>query len=209
VLATAGLDWERWLATRSANLRQQIRRRERNLRRDHGLEYRLVEHQSELPGAMDALVALHRARWGDRSAAFGRAHEALLRRFAARALDRGWLRLWIAHAGGAPAAAWLGFRYMGADSYYQAGRAPRWDSHGLGFVLLAHTIRDALEAGMREYRFGLGGESYKSRFCSHDDGVVTVVAGPGPLPALVVAAARAVRAAPRPLRTAAAQRMRT
>jgi CelD/BcsL family acetyltransferase involved in cellulose biosynthesis len=31
-------------------------------------------------------------------------------------------------------------------------------------VLLAHTIRSALEDGMREYRFLRGAESYKNRF---------------------------------------------
>ena len=42
-------------------------------------------------------------------------------------------------------------------------------------MLLAHTIREASNDGMREYRFLRGGEPFKSRFADADPGLETVV----------------------------------
>jgi CelD/BcsL family acetyltransferase involved in cellulose biosynthesis len=75
---------------------------------------------------------------------------------------------------GRPAAVWYGLRFGGVDHYYQSGRDPRLGPLKVGFVLLAHTIRAACEDGMREYRFGLGDEAYKHRFCDRDPGLETV-----------------------------------
>src|SRR5581483_8489841 len=35
-----------------------------------GVRFRLVSEPAQLPTALDALIALHRARWGERSRAF-------------------------------------------------------------------------------------------------------------------------------------------
>lgn len=173
------LDWSSWddyLASRSANFRQQIRRRERRLARDHGLRFRLTTDEATLQGDLDVLFALHEARWGDdASLAFTGARQAFHREFAPLALQRGWLRLWLLELDGRPAAVWYGFRIGGIESYYQAGRDPSWDDHSVGSVLLAHTIRSALEDGMREYRFLRGGESYKDRFTDDPGGLETFV----------------------------------
>jgi CelD/BcsL family acetyltransferase involved in cellulose biosynthesis len=75
---------------------------------------------------------------------------------------------------GVPAAAWLGYRFAGIESYYQAGRDPAWGNLSVGLVLLAHTIRAALEDGLGEYRFLCGSEGYKFRFATEDPGVVSV-----------------------------------
>ena len=168
--------WDEFLAARSSNFRQQVRRRERKLIREHGLSYRLSD-ESTLERDLGSVFALHEARWeGPESTSFSRA-AAFHRDFAAVALDRGWLRLWLAEVGGRPVAAWYGFRFAGAEWYYQAGRDPAWEREAIGFVLLAHTIRSALEDGMTEYRLLLGGESYKDRFASDDPGLETAVIG--------------------------------
>ena len=168
--------WDEFLAARSSNFRQQVRRRERKLIREHGLSYRLSD-ESTLERDLGSVFALHEARWeGPESTSFSRA-AAFHRDFADVALDRGWLRLWLAEVGGRPVAAWYGFRFAGAEWYYQAGRDPAWEREAIGFVLLAHTIRSALEDGMTEYRLLLGGESYKDRFASDDPGLETAVIG--------------------------------
>jgi CelD/BcsL family acetyltransferase involved in cellulose biosynthesis len=200
VLETAGVDWEHWLGTRSANFRQQARRREAKLVREHGLRFELVTDPAALDPALDRLIALHDARWEGASSAFDARRSAFHHAFARLAFDRGWLRLWLAHLDDEPAAAWLGFRFAGADWYYQAGRAPRWEAAGVGFVLLLHTIRDAFEARMREYRFGLGDEPYKARLMTADPGLETVAAGSRPVVLAAAAAARAASELPKPLR---------
>jgi CelD/BcsL family acetyltransferase involved in cellulose biosynthesis len=167
--------WESFLRSRSANLREQVRRRERRLRERYGVEFRLVADRERLDRDLGTLFDLHRRRWGPRSAF---APEAFHRQFARLALDRGWLRFWLLELDGRPAAAWYGFRLGGVESYYQAGRDPRLDGDAVGFVLLAHTIRAALDDGVAEYRFLRGAESYKFRFANADAGLETVgVAG--------------------------------
>src|SRR5439155_1798028 len=131
--------WDEFLGSRSANLRQQVGRRERHLRREHRVRFRLTDPDL-LEGDLDTLFRLHRAI-RPRSD-FG--PEAFHRDFAAVALERGWLRLWILELDNRPAAAWYGFRIGGVETYYQAGRDPSLDPLSVGFVLLTHTIRVAL-----------------------------------------------------------------
>jgi len=76
--------------------------------------------------------------------------------------------------GGRTIAAWYGFRYGDAEWYYQAGRDPAWEESSVGFVLLSHTVREAFEARMREYRLLLGDEPYKERFATEDPGLETL-----------------------------------
>lgn len=179
VLDLRGRDWEGYLAGRSSNFRSQVRRAERKLVREHGLSYRLAD-AATLEADLDTLLRLHRARWGDASDSFAGPLEGFHREFAAVALERGWLRLWVAEADGRAVAAWHGFRYGGAESFYQAGRDPAWERSKVGFVLLAQTIRAAFEDGMDEYRFLRGGETYKSRFTDSADAVETLALGGGP-----------------------------
>jgi len=168
-----GGDWDDFLASRSANFRQQVRRRERNVFRRHDVQYRLVVTSDDLQGELDILFRLHRLRWGRRLSTFS-SQEQFHREFAEHAQQRGWLRLWFLEAEGVPVAGWYGFRYCGTEYYYQAGRDPRLDRDALGFVLLSHTIRQALEDGVTEYRFLRGGEAYKYRFATEDTGLQTV-----------------------------------
>jgi CelD/BcsL family acetyltransferase involved in cellulose biosynthesis len=72
------------------------------------------------------------------------------------------------------------------ESFYQSGRDPTLDRWSIGFVLLAHTIREAARDGMKEYSFLRGGEGYKSRFADADRTLQTVARGRTPLGRLAV-----------------------
>jgi CelD/BcsL family acetyltransferase involved in cellulose biosynthesis len=196
VLVTEGQDWDAFLAARSKNFRDQVRRRERKLAREHEIAYRLTRDPAGLDADYDALVRLHRERWGEGSRSFDPPREELHRDFARAALERGWLRLWTLDVDGRPAAAWLGYRFGGAEWYYQAGRDPALEREAVGFVLMAHTVREALNDGVSEYRLLLGGEAYKDRFANADPGLETVVFARGARGRAVRAAARAALAAP-------------
>ena len=189
VLAAPAGGWPEYLAGRSANFRQQLGRKERNLARRHRVELRLVTEPERLPEAMDRLFELHALRWGgDGSAFLPRA--PFHRDFAAVALGRGWLRLWLLELDGRPAAAWYGFRFGGVEHYYQSGRDPAFDHLSAAFVLLAHTIRAAFDDGVTEYRFGRGQDPYKYRFTDTDPGLETIAATRGPVAAAALLAAR-------------------
>ena len=192
VLVAPDGGWPAYLAGRSANFRQQLGRKERNLARRHQVGLRLVQDPGQLPAAMDTLFALHRLRWGEDSGFLPR--EAFHREFAAVALDRGWLRLWLLELDGRPAAAWYGLRFGGVEHYYQSGRDPAFDNLSAALVLLAHTIRSAFEDGVGEYRFGRGQDPYKYRFTDHDPGLETIASTRGPAAGAALGAA--VRAYP-------------
>jgi CelD/BcsL family acetyltransferase involved in cellulose biosynthesis len=175
----AGSSWDEYLASRSSNFRGQVRRRERKLAREHDLSYRLSDRDS-LDGDFETLVRLHEARWGEASAgAFRGPLKDFHREFAGHALERGWLRLWTMEVDGQAVAAWYGFRFAGIESYYQSGRDPAWDRYAVGFVLLTHTMREAFDDGVGEYRLLRGAEYYKSRFATHDDRVETIALSRG------------------------------
>jgi CelD/BcsL family acetyltransferase involved in cellulose biosynthesis len=164
-------DWEAYLATVSANLRGQLRQRERRLVRERKTVYRVTADERSLSSDLDTFFALHAARWGSASTLLARTD--FYRRFCSVALERGWLRLSFLYIDDEPAASSLDFRYGDIQFHYNSGRDPRWDSHSAGLVLRAMTLRDALAEGTTEYRFLRGDEPYKARFATGDRGSLT------------------------------------
>jgi CelD/BcsL family acetyltransferase involved in cellulose biosynthesis len=179
--------WDEFLAGRSANLREQVRGRERRLTRAGKVVFRLSSGP-DFDRDLGTLFALHAARWG-RGTRF--AHdEPFHREFAAIARDRGWARLWMLELDDRPVAAWYGFRLGDVEAYYQGGWDPGATARSVGFVLLAHTMRVAMEEGVREYRFLRGDEHYKYRFATADPGLSTVALSRGLVGGGVVLATR-------------------
>ena len=181
VLRFRGESWEGVLARVSHNTRGQVRRRERKLKREHDVHFRLADDRERLDDDLDTLFALHRARWRDSPTDFSERGQTLHREFAHAAFDRGWVRLWFLEVDGSAVAAWYGFRFGAPSLYYQAGRDPAWDRYSVGFVLLVHTMRAALEDGAHEYRFLEGDEKYKYRFTDDDPGLESIGVARGPL----------------------------
>ena len=164
--------WDEFLRERGRNFRQQMRRFPRKLAELGTLSYRLASDPERLQQDLDTLFDLHRQRWGGTTTSFLVA-EPFHREFAAQALRRGWLRLWFLEIDGRPVAALYGFRFAGAESVYQSGRNPAFRQQPLGFVLLAHAVREALRDGMAEFRLLRGGAAYKERFATGDPGLET------------------------------------
>jgi CelD/BcsL family acetyltransferase involved in cellulose biosynthesis len=196
VLDVTTRDWDEFLAGCSGSLRKQVRYQERRLAREHDLRFRLVDSREALAPALDAMFALHGTRWGEAGAPAFAGAQGFHRAFAALALERGWLRLWLLEVDGRAVAAWYGFRFAGADWHYQSGRDPAWDRYSVGAVLLAHTIRDCVQAGLPRYLFLRGNEAYKRRFATFDPGLETFAIGTGVVGRAGVAAADAVRRFP-------------
>ena len=188
------MSWDDFLASKSSNFRQQARRRERKLAEQHELRFRLADDPARLDADLEVLFALHEERWTEAgSGALRERRAAFHRDFARVALERGWLRLWLLELDGRPAAAWYGLRFAGRELYYQAGRDPAFERQAVGFVLLVHTVREAMNDGMREYDFLRGGEGYKDRFTDDPTVVHTLAAGRGPLGRAAVALAPRAR----------------
>jgi CelD/BcsL family acetyltransferase involved in cellulose biosynthesis len=174
VMHIGGRSWDELCAARSRGFRDKARRGERRLRRDHEVRWRTTGRRGELEADLDHLFRLHGERWGGRATTFAGADRALKRRFAAVALERGWLRLRLLELDGHPAAAFLNYRFGNAELHYQAGRDPAYARYGLGFALHCHAIRSAIAEGAERYLLLRGDEAYKRRFADEDAGVVSV-----------------------------------
>jgi CelD/BcsL family acetyltransferase involved in cellulose biosynthesis len=177
-----GRSWEEFVASRSRNMKEKLRRNTRKLEKQHELSFRLSEDPDRLGEDLDTLIRLHRARWGEGEGAFQReAVVAFHHDFAAAALRRGWLRLWTMEVDGEPAAAWYGYRFGKVESFYQSGRDPRFDRFSIGFLMLMRTVQAAFEDGLDRYAFLRGDEPYKDRLAEADPGLETRALGHGAL----------------------------
>jgi CelD/BcsL family acetyltransferase involved in cellulose biosynthesis len=177
----AGLSWDEYLAGRSRQLRSQLGRKLRSLRREHDLRFRRTRRSDEVPADLATLFRLHDARWAERSDSSALADPAIRAfhlEFARAALERGWLRLSVMEVDGVPIAALYGWLIGGRWSYYQAGFDPAWSRHSPGFLLLAETIRQAIEDGASEYDMLRGDDAFKRRFATSSRTTRTILLAP-------------------------------
>lgn len=191
----AGRSWDQYLAGRSRQLRSQLGRKGRGLAKQHQVVFRQTRVRDEVDADLSSLFALHAARWQSRGRASSMADRSLPAfhsAFAAAALERGWLRLYVMEVDGAAAAAWYGWRLGDRWSYFQAGFDPAWSRQSVGFLLLAETIKDASEEQAAEYDLLLGDEPFKARFAEAERWGQTVVVVPAVHPIRLAAAAGSV-----------------
>jgi len=79
-----------------------------------------------------------------------------------RAMDEGWLRLYTLRLNGVIAGVMYGFVVDKKFFFYQHGYDDTYARHSLGLVVMAMSIRAAIEEGLREFDMLYGHESYKS-----------------------------------------------
>jgi CelD/BcsL family acetyltransferase involved in cellulose biosynthesis len=200
VVQLAGSTWDDYLADRSANFREQVRRKTRRLAGLGRVTFRCTDDAARLDRDLDTFFALHSARWDGRSRGFARGRVAFHRDFAAQALTRGWLRLWFCEVAGRPVAVLYNLRFGNAESMYQAGRDPAFARASVGLVLQAYVLERAFADGLSEYRFLRGAEPYKSRFANADPGLESVAIARGAPARLARDALRPLPRAPRRVR---------
>ena len=151
----------------------------RKLERAGELRVRVGSQGAQLAADIDALFALHRARWAPTNTDFAGPHEAFQRAFLEVAAARGWLQLLIVEVDGAPVAALYDLRFAGRQHQYQSGRDPAMDRWSVGYFALLSGMCNAARDGMQEYRFLRGDESYKYDYADADPRLQTFVIGRG------------------------------
>jgi len=166
LLSLAEPSFDDWLAARSSNFRQQMRRLRRRFAEAGGLS-RVATHATLAEDAA-ALVRLHTMRWDGR----GRSNLVDLgERFAAfavdcgeRLLDEGRFALRVLELDGAPICAQLFVRAGGTTLFVNGG----WDERHAAFkpslLCLLDAVEEAFGAGARRFDLGVGVQSYKLRF---------------------------------------------
>lgn len=151
--------YEAFLATLGKSLRFDARR----LDKSPFKEGRATIETNPTDG-LDILFELHRARWRAKRlpGAFVGRLVPFQRAWAASAGDRLWLS--VLRLDGVPIGALYAMSVGRQVFYYQAGFAPTEGSISPGTLLVAHTIRRAIEEGKDRFDFLRGDEGYKRRW---------------------------------------------
>ena len=164
IIRLAGHSWDSYLATLGSSHRANVRRRMKGLAQRFEMRFERARTDAERREALAALVAFHGQRWRDErgSTTF---QTPALRAFqdeaTRRALEEGWLRLYVLRLDGAVAAVMYGFNHGGRFYFYQHGFDEQYKPHSVGLVLMALTIRAAIEEGAAEFDMLWGVEPYK------------------------------------------------
>lgn len=176
-----GKDPEAWLQSLAPKVRQEARRRRRRLA-EAGAEFDDVAVGDRGP-ALDALLALHEARWRDRggSRALVPGLRAMLDEAAERMLPDGRMRLFTITVDGRIVAATTVLAAGEEAVGWLGGFDPEWGRQGVSMSLIVHAIEDAIRAGKTTFDLGPGAMDYKRRLAGFEreiSGLTMVPHGP-------------------------------
>lgn len=148
----------------------QLHRRRKWLEKRPGYAIECLTSPEDMTRAMDALFALHHARWAIEGGSDGIDSPVVeaFHRDAARALaERGWSRVYVMTVEGAPRAALYGWRHGRTFAFYQSGHEPAWRPRSVGTVLLGHIIGECFaDDAIDEFDFLRGSEEYKFKWAT-------------------------------------------
>jgi CelD/BcsL family acetyltransferase involved in cellulose biosynthesis len=182
-ISLAGHTFDSWLATRSAHLRERMRKARRRFEAAGG-SHRFSTHDT-LAADVSALVRLHVARWtslGESNLATSpEATVGLLEHAGRLLLDDNRFRLIVLELEGGVVGAYV---MLGAGGELLAMNGG-WDERRGNFspflLHLSYLIEDAVARGDRRIDMGLGEQPYKRRVADGSDPVGwTMLLAPGP-----------------------------
>ena len=165
LIPLAGHTWDSFLATLGSAHRANVRRRLRGIEQQFQTRFELVTTEAVRKSALDALAGFHDRRFkenGGSSAFSTPAVRAFQDEATRRALDRGWLRMYVLRLNDEIAAVMYGFFYNRQFYFYQHGFDDRFSRHSIGLVLMALTLRAAIDEGAQAFDLLWGTEGYKS-----------------------------------------------
>ena len=126
---------------------------------------------ANLDELLDALFALHAARWQQRGLPGVLADGAVqqfTRDVARRMLAAGALRMYAARVGERIAAVFYGFALGDTVYYYLGGYDPALEKLSIGTLIVAHAVDEAVRDGAATFDFLRGAEEYKYAWGAKD-----------------------------------------
>ncbi len=159
--------FEDFLANASANQRRSMKRADQDILQMQSAHIAEPSNDEDLAAALLILTELHQKRWNQLGQRGSFAKLPMLKKFhdlfASRALNEGWLKLYILQIDGRPIAAQYGFIYNDVFSQLLEGIDPDY-SAGAGSALRVHVIQNLCNRGVSEYDFLGGYSSHKKRW---------------------------------------------
>lgn len=152
-------DWENYLGRLRPRFRTKIRSVLRELEGRSDVRFAFCDGVDQVRGMLPTLFDLHTRRWeaDGKPGVFG--WDKKREFYAAMAipmLERGWLRFGWVEWKGTILACQFGFLYDGKYFLLQEGYEPASEHLNLGVALRAWSIREFIQAGVREYDFLAG-----------------------------------------------------
>ena len=160
----AGHTWDSYLGTLGSSHRANVRRRIKALGQKFSMRFERVTTEAQRSEALAALVTFHERRYvgrGGSTAFMTSALRAFHDEVTRRALDRGWLRLFVLRVDHALVAVMYGFMYNGRFYFYQHGFDGQYQQHSVGLIVMGLSIRAAIDEGADEFDMLWGVEPYK------------------------------------------------
>ncbi|WP_426751625.1 GNAT family N-acetyltransferase [Myxococcus sp. Y35] len=157
--------------------RDNFLRRRKWLEKQEGYRIERTDAPGELAAPLTDFFRLHSARWaadGGSQGIKGTGVEAFHRDATQFLAERGRLRMYTMKVGGRAVASVYGILHRNSFVYFQSGYDPAWRNRSVGLVLVGETFRDAIDAGLTEYDFLRGTETYKSDWVSKQRRTVSV-----------------------------------
>ncbi|MGQ9567810.1 MAG: GNAT family N-acetyltransferase [Anaerolineae bacterium] len=167
--------WDAYLDMLSKKDRHELRRKLRRLRQETSFRWGRVVSPQDLPAAVDAFLALHRASSPAKHAFMDAQMAGFFRAVAEVLLREGRLWLSLLEVEGKPAAGLLCFDYADRIWVYNSGFDPRYERVSPGVAAVAFAIRDAIEAGRAVFDFLQGAEEYKYQFGAQDTEIIRLL----------------------------------
>jgi CelD/BcsL family acetyltransferase involved in cellulose biosynthesis len=164
IIPLAGHTFDSYLATLGSSHRANVRRRIKAIGQQFDVRFDRVITHRERQDALTDLVAWSERRWkdaGGSTAFITPAVRAFQDQVTARALEQGWLLMYVLRLNDEAAAVMYGFHYGRRFYFYQHGFDDRYKAQSLGLVLMGLTIRAVIDEGAREFDMLWGVEPYK------------------------------------------------
>jgi CelD/BcsL family acetyltransferase involved in cellulose biosynthesis len=157
--------YEEYLATLGKSLRYDVRKLEKTLFTSGRAVVEPVT-EDEIGKGLDILFEQHKMRWRKRGlpGAFMGREQRFHHDWGRQAIRKGWLWLSILKLDGEPIGAIYAMRFGDSCYYYQAGFDPSKGSISPGTLLVAATIKRAIDEGLEHFDFLRGDEPYKRRW---------------------------------------------
>ncbi len=160
--------WDDYLSLLDKKQRHELRRKLR--RAGDQVDWYIVGPGDDLAAATQAFLRLMALSSPDKAAFLGDTDNvAFFHALIPSLMAAGWLQLSFLTVAGEPAAAYLNFDYNDRIMVYNSGQdIGRFGALSAGIVLLAHTIRHAIDSGRNAFDFLRGDETYKYQMGGRD-----------------------------------------